>query len=516
MARSLETYPPTPIGGDREAVYAAILDSIRPGVAVFDRELRLTICNKRYLELFDYPPDIVRVGTRYEDIIRFNMARGGVKVDDIEKHVASRLAAARDDRVQRRMEHRRADGTIVLIRRLPLPVGGFINIYMDWTRRTQFAREAERNAQLLRLTLENMADGVRVFDRDLKLVAWNSKSFEMLNYPPELAKVGTPFEAFLDYHAKHGDYDAAHPVEGKHARKARAGRAYGRGSEVVSVDGRMIQKRRNPMPDGGFVSTYQDVTALKHAHAMLVEAKEKAELASRAKSEFLANISHELRTPLNAIIGFSQIMCEELRGPLNNPDYREYARLIQDSGQHLLAIINDVLDLSKIEAGKAKLQEEIVDVEDLVRSCMRLIEEKAKAESLELRLDCQQDMPHIKADIRLLKQTLLNLLSNALKFTPSGGSITVTVAAKQALTISVADTGIGMDEADIPKAFNPFTQLDNRLARKFEGTGLGLPLAASFMRLHGGTLTITSKKDHGTTATIALPAERIERKPTQA
>jgi signal transduction histidine kinase len=219
-------------------------------------------------------------------------------------------------------------------------------------------------------------------------------------------------------------------------------------------------------------------------------------------------MSHELRTPLNAIIGFSQIMSDELLGSLGNATYREYARHIKESGVHLMAIINDILDLSKVEAGKTQLNEQTVDIAGVVRSCLRLMEERAAASGLTLNADIQVT-PLVLCDERLMRQMILNLLSNAVKFTPSGGSVTVTIAAGDGLILTVSDTGIGIAEADIPKVLAPFMQVDSSLTRKFNGTGLGLPLVESFARLRGGSLSIKSKLGAGTSAIVYLPPERV-------
>jgi signal transduction histidine kinase len=249
----------------------------------------------------------------------------------------------------------------------------------------------------------------------------------------------------------------------------------------------------------------------KRSNLQLLEAKERAELASRSKSEFLANMSHELRTPLNAIIGFAEVMETEVMGPLGVPRYRDYARDIRNSGVHLLEIINDILDLSKIEAGKVQMHEDDVALARVVHACLTLIDERATLAQVTLTSDIADDLPMVRADERKLKQVLLNLLSNAVKFTPAGGSISVCACASAGgeLEIVVSDTGIGMSEADIPKALTPFTQIDNSLSRKFGGTGLGLPLSNSFVQLHGGRMTVISELGRGTIVTVTLPASRI-------
>jgi signal transduction histidine kinase len=264
------------------------------------------------------------------------------------------------------------------------------------------------------------------------------------------------------------------------------------------------------MPDGGVLATYLDITERKRVEADLRRAKEEAELASRTKTEFLANMSHELRTPLNAVIGFAEIMRGAVFGPLGDARYGEYAADIRDSGQHLLNLINDLLDVSKIEFGKVELCEETVDLTGIIDSCMRLMRDRADQAGLELAAHTPPDLPYLRADGRRLKQILLNLMSNAVKFTPSGGRVTVRARlAEGGLEIIVADTGIGIAPHDLAKALQPFGQIDSRMSRKYQGTGLGLPLTKSMIELHGGSLRLESVVGRGTTATLWLPPARI-------
>jgi PAS domain S-box-containing protein len=256
--------------------------------------------------------------------------------------------------------------------------------------------------------------------------------------------------------------------------------------------------------------TVQDITERKQTEDALRRAQMEAEIANRAKSQFLANVSHELRTPLNAIIGFSEIMNGELMGPLGSALYKDYASDIHNSGRHLLAIINDILDLSRVEAGQTALNESMIEIQKLVAACLILVRGKAHAGSLTLSVEAPASVPAIVGDERLLKQTLLNLLSNAIKFTPKGGAVRLTTKMTPAgIEIAVADSGIGMSESELAKVAKPFVQLENWLVRKYEGTGLGLSIAKAFCELHGGRLEIVSAPGRGTTATIHLPASRI-------
>lgn len=249
---------------------------------------------------------------------------------------------------------------------------------------------------------------------------------------------------------------------------------------------------------------YSEITQELH------EPKEAADLANRTKSEFLANMSHELRTPLNAIMGFSEVIKDEMFGNSGVPQYVEYARDIHNSGSHLLEIINDILDLSKIEAGRFELSEENICIEDVLSAVHNLIKGRADVKQHTILIEIAPDFPTIFGDKRGIKQTLLNLVSNAVKFTDEEGSISVTARmAGDVAEIAVADNGIGIAPEDLEKVMSPFGQVDSALARDHQGTGLGLPLVQAMVHMHGGRLRLSSKPGQGTTVTIVLPKERL-------
>jgi PAS domain S-box-containing protein len=260
-----------------------------------------------------------------------------------------------------------------------------------------------------------------------------------------------------------------------------------------------------------FEGTIENITRRKDAEMALRTAKEQADLANRAKSEFLANMSHELRTPLNAIIGFSEIIKDEMFGPVGRKDYVEYSKDIHASGTHLLELINDILDVSKIEAGKKDLNESLFDFGNVAAAALRLVKPRADGGKIALLSDIPPNLPQIFGEELSIKQAVLNLLSNAVKFTPEGGSVTITarVEADNRLKVFVTDTGIGIKEEDISKVLVPFGQVDSALARRYAGTGLGLTLVISLVELHGGKFTLESTFGKGTTAIFWLPAERV-------
>jgi two-component system cell cycle sensor histidine kinase PleC len=372
------------------------------------------------------------------------------------------------------------------------------------------------NARLSRLRdgISQMGAGFAIWDGEDRLVLCNRCLHEILlpitrDIAPgaefaELARRTAPFVVFTGTNQEPGEW-VAERVE-RHLNP--------RGPfEIAFTDGRQIQVWEEKTGEGGIVSLYLDITGRKRAENELLRAKEAAEDANQSKSQFLANMSHELRTPLNAVLGFSEVMLYELIGPLGDRRYRDYVKDIHNAGSHLLDIINDILDMSKIEAGHLDLDAEWIDVAGQAGSAMRLIGGRAREAGLALSREIQPNLPSLYADPRLFKQILINLLSNAVKFTPRGGKVTLSAALMPGggLGLRVSDTGLGMAAADIPLALKPFGQIERALSRKHGGVGLGLPLSKHLIEMHDGTLDILSTPGEGTSVSLYFPPARVGR-----
>ena len=299
------------------------------------------------------------------------------------------------------------------------------------------------------------------------------------------------------------------------------------GEDNVTVTVRGVHKRGTTVwlettlrivwdaPGGGMsyevVGVARDVTRRRAMEEALAVAKEEAERANRAKSDFLAGMSHELRTPLNAIMGFGEIIECEMFGAIGHPKYVEYAGDIVRCGAHLLAIITDILDFAKADAGRLTLVEETVDLQEVIDASLAMLGERARTGGVDLRSAVAPGVGAVRGDARRLRQILVNLLSNSVKFTPSGGAVDLAARVRSDgwVVLSVRDTGIGIAPTDIPRVLEPFGQIDNVLRRPAEGTGLGLPLTKRFVEMHGGSFALESAPGAGTTVTVALPPERV-------
>ena len=387
----------------------------------------------------------------------------------------------------------------------------YIALVRDISDRAAAETMAAQAQQRLVDALESISEAFVLFDDQDRIVLFNQRFRELHGSCANLITVGTRFEDVARAVAAQGFVPEAAGRIQEWVRERVLQHANPSGSfQIELADGRWIRISERRTRDGGIVGTMAEITEEKRRERELRRARDAAELANRSKSEFLANMSHELRTPLNAIIGFSELMKNEVLGAIAIPAYSGYVRDIHDSANHLLNIINDILDLSRIEAGKLKLFETSVDLGAAAQGTARLVTDRAADSGVRVSSDIEANLPMLLGDERLVKQILINLLANAVKFTPRGGSVVVRAFkdAEGRLGLTVADTGIGIAEADLARVMEPFGQADGSLRRRYEGTGLGLPLVRSFVELHGATFDLKSQVGAGTTATVMFPAER--------
>ncbi|WP_142847420.1 PAS-domain containing protein [Telmatospirillum sp. J64-1] len=494
---------------------AAAIESITEGFVLWDQDDRLVLCNDKYRHFFTHPGIEVRPGITFGDLCRQvveNRCIISIDASSPEKWLAERLRQHRQSSSSQEMQM--ADGVWVLANEHATPDGYVVGVYTDITGLKQREREIARQTERLQAIIDNMPQGISVFDRDMRLAALNERARNYFGLPEGFARPGeTTFEDFIRLMAEKGEFGPGDTEELVRQRldMARQDPPLLLETERCRPDGSYVEVQRAAMPDGGFLSTYTDITERIRTEQTLREAKEAAERGNRAKAAFLAAISHELRTPLNAIIGFSECMAAELFGPINNDNYRDYVRDIHDSGNHLLNLINDILDMSKAEAGKIDIHSGPLDLRDCVEAALRILRNRADNAHVKLAAHLAPDLPLLDADERRIKQILLNLLSNAIKFTEEDGMVTVSARLdpEGRMVVEIADTGIGMLPQDISAAMEPFAQIDSRLSRKYEGTGLGLPLTKALVEAHGGFMSLKSTFGQGTTAIVTFPASRV-------
>jgi len=481
-----------------------------------------------------------------DDILSFSDVTDITHPDDIDLlALAEHLLESGESLVDETFRMRHADGSWIWLRargEIQMDPGRaephLIGICLDITEQHKLAEKSQMADLRLRDAIETISEAFVLWNARNELIICNSNYQSLHSLPASAVKPGTPYKTVMAS-AKNGAV-TPQPVQLSQRFDGPEG-AY----EAQLEDGRWLQISERRTKDGGFVSVGTDITALKKHEERLTESEKRlkatvadlqrsrkalevqtrqlsemaekyqeekirAEAANQAKSEFLANISHELRTPLNAIIGFSDIMTQEMFGPVGTDRYADYCKDIYSSGTYLLNVINDILDMSKIEAGRMSIETEVVSASEAAADAARIVTGAATEKNITVVTDVV-DGVHVDADKRALKQVLLNLLANAVKFTPDNGTVTLKARPRgDRLRFEVADTGIGISERDVERLAQPFVQVENQFTKTHQGSGLGLAIARSLVELHGGKLQIQSEVKKGTVVSFSLPLSRHE------
>lgn len=470
-----------------------------------------------------------------DDLLPFGEVNTLVHPDDINLYeLAAQLAEARTTAIDHDFRMHHASGKWVWLRaRCELvqqpgePGLHLIGIAVDITEQKGLVEKTVAADLRLRDAIETIPEAFVLWDAENRLVLCNSNFQALHNLPDETVTAGTPYEDIVSAGRKH--------VIRTKITGDEAGIPGARTFEAQLDDGHWLYISERQTKDGGYVSVGTDITALKQNERKLMtsekrllatiedlrqsqqqlkdlaekyaEEKDRAEDANQAKSKFLANMSHELRTPLNAIIGFSEIMEKGMFGDLGAPKYKEYCRDIHQSGQYLLDVINDVLDMSKIEAGRFKLEPQDIELDQILADAMRVVSTTGDEKALTLNARIAPEI-RLRADRRALKQIMLNLLSNAVKFTPNGGRVTVRGRSRGGcVLVAISDTGIGIPKEALKKLGKPFEQVESQLTKSYHGSGLGLAIAKSLVELHNGIMRIRSTPGVGTIVLVRLPVE---------
>ncbi|WP_169569115.1 PAS-domain containing protein [Sneathiella limimaris] len=492
------------------SLITGVYQAIPIGLCVYDPDLNVVSWNEKYIEIMEVPSDTISVGMPLKEHL-FNCFSYFDEVGDDPEAFAEMVAERTHSPHTSNIERKFKSGRIVEISQSHLPDGGAVCTFKDITLEKSTQQLLKESENRYRKMVELSPDAILVH-KDGIVIYSNEAAIQLLEVKDLHSIVGEKIHKFFPV-ADHDNLDAHfggadHLQPGQTVPTAKS-QVIGRLGNRIDVELEASALLYGDRPVMQLIA--RDVSATIKAQKLLKQAKEEAESAAQLKGTFLANMSHELRTPLNAIIGFSEVIKNQYYGEVGSEKYIEYASDINASGVHLLDLINEILDLSKIESGNQEIYEETLDLFSLVEDCRRLMEPQREKADVEITSKLSSVLPNVVADSKMIKQVMINLLSNAVKFTPKGGQITISslIERNGDLAISVEDTGIGIRKDDIEKALTPFMQVDSEFNRKYQGTGLGLPLSKNLMELHGGSLHIDSQFGSGTTVTIRIPGKRV-------
>jgi PAS domain S-box-containing protein len=480
----------------RAALLDAVLAALPHSVCVYGPDRRLRMVNEACRRLFG--DGEVSIGDHLLDTLRRREAAGGyMDRQDPQEVFCRQFNFNRPPSIRIR-----SNGTVLTGKTAPLPDGGHISVISDITALHHAEFEAQHRAALLQVMMDNMRHGICLFDREGRVVAVNQLACELTGLSREELAPGARLEDLRRIQLQRGQFGAGEAAEQVFQERMHRIQPKLESYTRTTVDGRIIEVSTDPTPDGGFVRIYADVTAERRAVAEIERARNAAEEASCAKTRFLATMSHELRTPLNAVIGFSEALVDEL-DPQN---VAEFATTILEAGRHLLALIDEVLAVAQAGADTVPVELRPLYLPCILENTLRLMRPAAESAGVAVVLQPPPDLPRARADERRLRQILLNLLANAVKFTPAGGSVTLAAGMPEpgVLEITVTDTGIGIAPEQVERAFEPFVQLETSHARRFGGSGLGLYLARTLAQSMDASLNLTSERGLGTVARLHL------------
>ncbi|HMB77781.1 MAG TPA: ATP-binding protein, partial [Kiloniellaceae bacterium] len=485
---------------------AEVLENLGTAMAIFGTDMQLDFYNTAYVRLWGIEESFFQNRPHLGDVLE--VLREHRMLPEQPDFPAYKRALLQEFKtlIQSREELiHLPDGMTLRMLVVPNPLGGVLLSYEDVTDRLAMERNYNTLIEVQRETLDNLYEGVVVYGVDGVLQLFNPAFVKIWDIPTEVLKSQPHVRELLEQsRAYFALDDEAWPRYLERAVMATT-EPEERQGRLERADGSVVDWARVPLPDGAVLYTFVDVTDSFRVELALRERNEALETADRLKSEFIANISYELRTPLNAIIGFAEILTNQFFGKLNDRQL-EYSQAIVESSQRLTALINDILDLASIEAGYLQIDRAPVDLKDLMETVYNLGRERAHNREQELTLDCPADIGSLQGDARRLKQALFNLLSNALKFTPEGGKVTIAARREpQAVVLAIEDTGIGIAEDDMERVFDSFERGDRQGGNA--GVGLGLSLVRSLIELHGGQVVIQSVPGGGTRVECHLPLQ---------
>lgn len=491
--------------------YKALLNAISDTIFELDEKGCVVYINKNYTKLTNFAADDL-IGQPFFDILPDEQ-----RAENIKRYHRFTQRSLKPYRVKAHIEMRDGNYRMVEIAFRLLSEGASghahgIGTITDREGQKQAEVAVETAERKYRDIFENSISGIYQTTAEGKFISVNPALAQILGYKDTTDVLNSIHSIASQIYVRPEDRAFFKN------KLDREGRVVGMETQMYKKDGTkiwLVENARAVKDDNGEILYYEgslwDVTERHKTEEELKEAKLTAEITSRTKTEFLANMSHELRTPLNAIIGFSEIIKDEIMGPVENQAYKEYASDIYNSGNDLLRIISEILEVSKIEAGNRELNEGPVKLSRAVASCLVILKGKIEEQNLDITLDLPSDLPELIGEELVIKQILLNLVSNAVKFTPAEGEIKIKayIHNSNKLVLEVIDSGIGMTAEELEKAMQPFWQANSSLARDTSGTGLGLTLVQSLARLHGANLQMESEKDKGTTVRLLFPEERI-------